>query len=130
MEYDNQNKIEKGNKVKNKEGSTSQRNILMETTKPGKKSKKEARDPEWYRESKLVYMYKLLNENNGDSIREGQKCDLVAYTEIKQKQRSTGKMKNENKRHTGKDDGRQGSGIGKGRKHKFTGIIVKQWKLS
>ena len=24
----------------------------METTKPGKKSKKEARDPEWYRESK------------------------------------------------------------------------------
>ena len=55
----------------------------METTKPGKKSKKEARDPEWYRESKLVYMYKLLNENNGDSIREGQKCDLVAYTEIK-----------------------------------------------
>ena len=83
MEYDNQNKIEKGNKVKNKEGSTSQRNILMETTKPGKKSKKEARDPEWYRESKLVYMYKLLNENNGDSIREGQKCDLVAYTEIK-----------------------------------------------
>ena len=24
----------------------------METTKPGQKSKKEARDPEWYRESK------------------------------------------------------------------------------
>ena len=24
----------------------------METTKPGQKSKKEARDPEWYRENK------------------------------------------------------------------------------
>ena len=36
----------------NKEGSISQRNILMETTKPGRKSKKEARDPDWYIESK------------------------------------------------------------------------------
>ena len=50
--YDNSNKTEKGNKVKNKEGSTSQRKILMETTKPGKKSKKEAGDLEWYRERK------------------------------------------------------------------------------
>jgi len=45
-------KIEKGNKVKDKEGSTGPRNILMKTTKPGKKRKKGARDPEWYRESK------------------------------------------------------------------------------
>ena len=33
-------KIEKGNKVKDKEGSTGPRNILMKTTKPGKKRKK------------------------------------------------------------------------------------------
>ena len=39
-------------------------------------------------------------------------------------------MNNGNKRHIGKDDGRQGRGIGKGRTHKFTGIIVNQWKLS
>ena len=45
-------KIEKENKVKDKEGSTSQRNILMETTKPEKKRKKAAGDLEWYRESK------------------------------------------------------------------------------
>ena len=49
----------------------------METTKRGKKSKKEARDPDWYIESKG------LNENNGDKTLEGEKCDLVAYTEIK-----------------------------------------------
>ena len=30
-----------------------------------------------------VYRDKLLNENNGDKILEGEKCDLVAYTEIK-----------------------------------------------
>ena len=30
-------------------------------------------------------------------------------------------MNNGNKRHIGKDDWRQGSGIGKGRTHKFTG---------
>ena len=30
-----------------------------------------------------VYRYKLLNENNGDKTLEGEKCDLVAYTEIK-----------------------------------------------
>ena len=29
-------------------------------------------------------------------------------------------MNNGNKRHIEKDDGRQGSGIGKGRTHKFT----------
>ena len=49
-------KIEKENKVKDKEGSTGQRNILMEATKPGKKTKKGAGDPEWYRESKGLHV--------------------------------------------------------------------------
>ena len=34
-------------------------------------------------EKAKVYRDKLLNENNGDKILEGEKCDLVAYTEIK-----------------------------------------------
>jgi len=34
-------------------------------------------------EKAKVYRDKLLNENNGDKILEGEKCDLEAYTEIK-----------------------------------------------
>ena len=45
-------------------------------------------------------------------------------TEIKLKQRITGKMNNGNKREL------TGSGIGKGGTHKFIGIIIIQWKLS
>ena len=45
-------KLRRETRLKIKKGSISQRNILMETTKPGQKSKKEARDPECYRESK------------------------------------------------------------------------------
>ena len=57
MKYDNiKKKIEKKNKVKDKEGSTGQRNILMEATKPGKKRKKGAGDPGWYRESKGLHV--------------------------------------------------------------------------
>ena len=57
MKYDNiKKKIEKENKVNDKEGSTGQRNILMEATKPGKKRKKGAGDPEWYRESKGLHV--------------------------------------------------------------------------
>ena len=57
MKCDNiKKKIEKENKVKDKEGSTGQSNVLMEATKPGKKRKKGAGDPEWYRESKGIHV--------------------------------------------------------------------------
>ena len=57
MKCDNiKKKIEKENKAKDKEGSTGQSNVLMEATKPGKKRKKWAGDPEWYRESKGIHV--------------------------------------------------------------------------
>ena len=69
--------IEKGNKMRKKEGPLLLKGIMETTiiaTKGGAKSR-EAGDVEWYGESKVLYCrYKLLHENNGYKIIEGEQC--------------------------------------------------------
>ena len=82
----------------------------METTKPGKKSKKGAGNLKGFtsQEKAGSFRYKLVKENNGYKIMEGKSVRGI------HRDKSTGKKNNRNKRHMGKDERRQGSCIWKG----------------
>jgi len=74
----NRRKIEKRNKMRNEEVSTIQRNNGNNNHSQEVGGKRAAGDVEWYRESKICHRYKLLNENNGFKIVEGEQCELHA----------------------------------------------------